>query len=263
MTMNKKSKSYNSKSFALFAASVLLLALCAFDVEDDVRFTTAVRMHVRARVKAGATARAGPEPCDCTKCMGERVLEDQPEQGYKGFQCNPDDSTLGTATCVQSGDPSTWVVQTASELQYRRFCHFSCKPVLPKILTTNVKCRSLKTEEIEEFAQSSDGNGNAFMWHLNPMTDSLTVGSFPAGAPPVDVVDATKKAFSLIKTSSGGAAAAAGGPCNCNCPVAPPPPPPPMTPVPPPPTAPPPPPPPPPPPVPPPPPPVCSFNFLC
>lgn len=115
------------------------------------------------------------EPCGCEHCKGERLLEDTNEGGYKGFQCGPDLDVQGQdMTCDQSGDSKTWVVQTATTLTYSRYCHLNCKPLVPEKLTAHVSCTKLNVEEAAA-AQTSSGNGRAFVWRSNPMVDTLTM----------------------------------------------------------------------------------------
>merc|ERR550514_1493973 len=132
-----------------------------------------------ARMVGHATA-----PCDCSSCRGVRDVTDSPSEGFKGFQCKPGVAGHDTGSCRQTGDPSGWVVQTAEELTYERFCLLTCKPIIPKAIRPDVSCEALSTEEVKLQAQSPSGNGRAFIWHSNPMTDSLTTAAFPASDGP-------------------------------------------------------------------------------
>merc|ERR1719387_1655 len=191
--------------------------------------------------------------CDCSQCQGERLITDTPTDGFKGFQCKPRAEAIEAGFCSQPGSPDTWVVQTAAEVTYERYCYFTCKPIIPNELTTDVSCQPLTPDEIKLQAQTASGNGRAFIYHSNPMTDSLTVEDFPPAPPLIPPMELMKKAFRIAKTAqvttTVGASCPPGMPCSCNCHcnkgMAPPPPPPPPTPPPPPPTPPPPPPPPP------------------
>ena len=93
-------------------------------------------------LRASTKAREA-EACDCGRCQGERLLTDHPTDGFKGFQCKPRAAAVEAGSCAQQGDPSTWVVQTAAEVTYERFCYFTCKPVIPKAITPDISCTHL------------------------------------------------------------------------------------------------------------------------
>eukprot|EP00397_Hematodinium_sp_SG-2012_P053920 GEMP01064682.1.p1 GENE.GEMP01064682.1~~GEMP01064682.1.p1 ORF type:complete len:180 (+),score=28.74 GEMP01064682.1:231-770(+) len=132
---------------------------------------------LRSRRNQGEAAQdAGEETqyCSCANCQGERLMEDIPPEGFKGFQCKPNADGITLNTCAQPGAAPVWVVQTAQVIAYERYCHFSCKPNIPETITKIVLCAELSKAELKR-AQSMDGNGEAFIWHANPMQDSLTV----------------------------------------------------------------------------------------
>jgi hypothetical protein len=151
-------------------------------------------------LRASTKAREA-EACDCGRCQGERLLTDHPTDGFKGFQCKPRAAAVEAGSCAQQGDPSTWVVQTAAEVTYERFCYFTCKPHIPDALTTEVACGPLTPEEVKLQAQTPSGNGRAFIYHSNPMTDSLTVEDLPPAPPLAPPMELVKKAFRIATTA--------------------------------------------------------------
>jgi len=127
--------------------------------------------------------------CDCSQCRGERKVTDAPTSGFKGFQCKPRAAGSKISSCRQQGDANTWVVQSAKVLTYERFCLYTCKPLIPKAITPNVSCSHFSLSEAK-LGQSPSGNGRAFLWHSNPLTDSSTLSSIDT--PQVGVADATQ-----------------------------------------------------------------------
>lgn len=81
--------------------------------------------------------------------------------------------------CDQVGDFKNWVVST-TPIAYDRYCTVSCKPDVPEALTPSVNCIALDTEIVHKYAQTSDGNGRAFVWKSIPLADSLTLSDIPA-----------------------------------------------------------------------------------
>eukprot|EP00928_Gymnodinium_smaydae_P014011 TRINITY_DN15083_c0_g2_i1.p1 TRINITY_DN15083_c0_g2~~TRINITY_DN15083_c0_g2_i1.p1 ORF type:complete len:225 (-),score=41.75 TRINITY_DN15083_c0_g2_i1:139-774(-) len=128
---------------------------------------------------AGQLAMGTPEPCTCDACFGKRQSWDLPAVGMKGFQCTAKDPGNGI-TCEQQGDPSTWVVQTTQELLMERFCHYSCRPIIPEMLGASVACQSLSQSEVKQFAQTSTGNGRAFLYRQQLLADSPTMADVQA-----------------------------------------------------------------------------------
>lgn len=165
----------------------------------------------------------GPAACDCGNCHGVRDIADNPIAGYKGFQCSPTPQGLLLRLCTQSGSAQSWVVQTAPEITYERWCLLTCKPQIPKDITPDVPCTALSPQEVL-LAQTPGGNGRAFKWHSNPLTDSLTLANFHGRNQQVSVLqpaDAMRNAFASIKPSVGRPVSmdAASEPiCNCACP---------------------------------------------
>lgn len=132
-----------------------------------------------------------PPPCTCEDCKGERLMRDQPTEGFKGFQCKPNQSGESKGTCTQQGNRGDWVVQTSRtpEIDYTRFCHFTCKPVLPMNIQPEYGCTQLSAQEVKLMGQSPSGNGKSYIYHSNPMTDSLTLDDITQGAAPPQVRD--------------------------------------------------------------------------
>ena len=177
------------------------------------------------------------DPCACHKCHGLQNPTDPSGTGAAGFQCNPLEQFEGQR-CKQDGEDSRkWVIQTAREVQLDRFCRMACKPLLVAKISKSVSCAALTREEIRMIGQSPDGNGQAYSWHINPMTDSLTVSDFQAAPSLGDPISNMKQAFAQVaEGAASGAAAGDTVPSNCNCNCGPgivPPAPPPMTPPPP------------------------------
>eukprot|EP00927_Polykrikos_kofoidii_P020504 TRINITY_DN19740_c0_g1_i1.p1 TRINITY_DN19740_c0_g1~~TRINITY_DN19740_c0_g1_i1.p1 ORF type:complete len:247 (-),score=32.61 TRINITY_DN19740_c0_g1_i1:25-765(-) len=182
-----------------------------------------------------AFALAGEEndtpQCSCSFCTGRRQLEDTPTSGYKGFQCTAREDTdnegdNGTPQCEQTGNSDGWVVQTARIIAYERFCHFTCKPAVPKQLIRSVACVPFTEAEVKR-AQSETGNGKSFLWRSNPMSQYLTLksvkgassqGSSQAPGAVIDTVvapmndafksSARRRSFAVPTTPPG---------CHCRC----------------------------------------------
>jgi len=162
--------------------------------------------------------------CDCSLCQGERTITDLPPDGFKGFQCRPSPPGIEAKSCFQQGSPIAFVVQTADEITYDRYCHFTCKPVIPQRFGAVTPCTLLSPDEVTLQAQSPSGNGRDFIWRSNPMTDSLTSASWPA-APTSDANPSmsVQKAFAFVRRKEDERKAEAaescppGMPCNCDC----------------------------------------------
>jgi len=110
-------------------------------------------------------------PCDCANCTGE-LYEADSSNAYRGYQCRPNAFGMAGGTCMQVGDRKDWVVQTEDELTYERFCLFTCKPLLPKRITTLIPCAPLSKWERKLEAQTPSGNGREFVFRANPMTEA-------------------------------------------------------------------------------------------
>merc|ERR1719454_94542 len=118
--------------------------------------------------------------CTCNMCIAQRKVTDTVESGGKGFQCKPKPSGSGgggEGKCRQPGDSSMWVVQSVpanGAITVERFCYYSCKPQIQKQLSPDFECISLTPAEVQ-MAQTPENNGRAFIWHMNPVTDSQTL----------------------------------------------------------------------------------------
>mmetsp|Transcript_13876 Transcript_13876/g.25529 ORF Transcript_13876/g.25529 Transcript_13876/m.25529 type:complete len:313 (-) Transcript_13876:49-987(-) len=117
--------------------------------------------------------------CSCSNCEGKRNLADMPTDGFKGFQCTPNSDGFKLGSCTQQGGEADWAVQSSSDLAYERFCHYTCRPLIPRILDPYVPCEMLTLTEIKAFAQSPSGNGRAYVYHSNPLRDSYTLNALP------------------------------------------------------------------------------------
>lgn len=113
-------------------------------------------------------------PCSCKDCKAWRDITDRPTEGFKGMQCKPGPASE-FKVCEQQGSPVDWVVQTAQEINYERFCFFTCKPVIPQNIQPEYGCTQLSATEVKLMGQSPSGNGRGYIYHSNPMTDSLTL----------------------------------------------------------------------------------------
>lgn len=170
--------------------------------------------------------------CDCSNCFGQRRVTDTVESGFKGVQCKPRALGFKVGYCQQQGEESNWVVQSAAKLTYERFCYFTCKPVIPKEITPNIDCAQLTPEEAQ-LGQSPSGNGRAFIWHSNPLTDSVTLSELKFNKVEVpSIIITMNKAFGEVKAAEAAAKAAAEakvvptnetppkpGTCMCKCPA--------------------------------------------
>lgn len=168
--------------------------------------------------------RAQVGPCSCSNCKGA-LYDADTRPGYKGFQCKPNAVGLASQTCKQVGSRVDWVVQTEDELTYERFCLFTCKPLLPKRIVTEVPCGLLTKWERKLEAQTPSGNGREFVFRANPLTDAAP---WPAMSDDDDSGPRRLKdpVFELIRTFElyGGTdqkeepAPIEGKPsCNCEC----------------------------------------------
>jgi len=126
------------------------------------------------------------EECTCDMCEGRRVID----AGIGSWNCAmksaPADAPIPVEvvpkpapTCEQVGESADWVVQS-TPIGYDRFCTFSCKPDVPEALTSHVNCSALAMDIIKKYAQTSDGNGRAFVWKSIPLVDSLTLADIPS-----------------------------------------------------------------------------------
>jgi len=184
-----------------------------------------------ALLRRGRLGVQAGEPCDCSNCIGEVLITDQPAEGGKGFQCKPTQKGDELGSCVQRGDASEWVVQTTPELEYRTFCLMTCRPVLPKQISPDIACVHLTLDEIRLRGQTPSGNGRAFVWHSHPLTDSMTISEIPTSNGVVsDTLTSMRKTFQLIRNEearkkllaehsqeSAAEGCPSGQPCNCNC----------------------------------------------
>merc|ERR1719161_1815216 len=155
---------FATSTMARLSLFVALLLACSIPCESRASLRGQLRLLSR---------NAGNPPCNCANCYGQRKITDRPTSGMKGMQCKPTAKGFEIRYCSQQGDTSTWVVQSAPQLTYERFCYFTCKPVIPKAIDPNIGCTQLSAAEAK-LGQSPSGNGRAFIWHSNPITDSNT-----------------------------------------------------------------------------------------
>lgn len=128
-------------------------------------------------------AQVSDETCRCSTCVGRRVVTDQPQVGFRGFQCSAASSP--EQECDQEGESTEWVIQTAKRVMVDRFCHFSCKPDTSQpIGRAQVPCLKLDSVTVKE-AQTSTGNGRGFLWRQNPLEiPPMTLSDVTAELPP-------------------------------------------------------------------------------
>lgn len=162
--------------FSLHGRILLAVLGCCSYVAASGRSLRVARQSASQRALARQDQPSQLATCSCNMCLGKRVVTDRPPDGIKGYQCAPR-GTSGSGNCVQQGNSSNWVIQTAAVIAHERFCLFTCKPLLTRRLTTNIKCTMLNIEEITLEAQNPSGNGRAFIFRMNPMTDSPTLAS--------------------------------------------------------------------------------------
>jgi len=159
------------------------------------------------------------DPCNCSLCQGELFLADS-RPGFKGWQCRPTADGQEKRTCKQEGSRDNWVAQTEEELTYERFCMVTCKPLLQKRITPDVACGPLDVWERKLEAQSPSGNGRAFVYRANPMTDTPPLpplGDDLSGGPK-DPLFLMEQAFKLFLSEPIESAHVEGKPsCNCRC----------------------------------------------
>lgn len=167
------------------------------------------------------------DSCDCSNCVGLLYRGDT-RPGWKGFACSPVEAVAANDTqCQQEGDRATWVVQNSDVLTYDRFCKFTCKPLLPKRIQPKVPCGVLSVWERRLEAQTASGNGRAFIFKANPMTNTDALPPLPPeesdDGGSLDSVALLRQAFQQFPASKGATAAApapvsAGKKCaKCNC----------------------------------------------
>lgn len=217
------------------ALAAALLAAClapAAAVLAASASSSALALASRAAVEADAkegTKESEAGNCSCSNCKGMLYQPDE-RSGFKGFACVPtEEAATELVQCKQEGEREDWVVQNTQVLSYERFCQFTCKPVLPKQITPDVSCASLSKWERELEAQSPSGNGKAFFFRANPMTDT-------PGLPPLEDDDSdgnlpdpivlVRQAFQQFPAGGGSPAKEEPPPsgkpkCDCQCSEAP------------------------------------------
>lgn len=219
----------------IFAALWLSISVAC---EASVQRSSLRGQRLLSRSQSEAEAKSNAPGCDCALCLGERRVNDMPTSGFKGLQCKPRSSAVKIRYCQQQGKSEAWVVQSAKAITYDRFCYFTCKPVIAKEINPNIKCTQLTHEEAQR-GQTPSGNGRAFMWHSNPITDSITLSSLQIA--PQNSPDATEnliRAVATVQTAVAARAAKAAilaaearaksdeeppkaSPCMCRCPLPP------------------------------------------
>lgn len=128
---------------------------------------------------SGRCAYAEDGVCNCECCHGKIVAKDNPPQGSKGYQCKPLPEMEGQKKCTQAGNSTEWVVQTAHIITFERFCHYTCKAVIPEVIGSEVPCEHLSAEVIKR-AQTPTGNGKSLVWRQNKMANSPDMQSVKA-----------------------------------------------------------------------------------
>eukprot|EP00747_Dinoflagellata_sp_TGD_P184369 gnl/TRDRNA2_/TRDRNA2_39927_c0_seq1.p1 gnl/TRDRNA2_/TRDRNA2_39927_c0~~gnl/TRDRNA2_/TRDRNA2_39927_c0_seq1.p1 ORF type:complete len:399 (-),score=53.52 gnl/TRDRNA2_/TRDRNA2_39927_c0_seq1:113-1309(-) len=198
-------------------SAVLLVAVCSF-----APATALVTEGSAGTYRAAVDHRQREVPdCTCARCQGRRMVEGEGRlagtAGFQfGFQCTPHRQAADLDQCKQVGDRSNWAVQTAPVVDYARFCLFTCKPLVPKGITPNIACEQLSAKDIKWHAQSATGNGRAYVYRSNPMTDSPTLGTVPdATTVASDRVSLMKNAFRAVEAAQ----ASPLDPCECKCEV--------------------------------------------
>lgn len=147
--------------------------------------------------------------CACSNCMGMRYVNDlrggdNEPRAAPGWQCIPNQGGNNLASCLQEGNPDGWVVQSVRTITYERFCTYTCKPNIPKQITPDVSCSMLSAMEIRLQAQSPSGNGQAFVFRANPMTDSPELiapkapGAGNAGGEPSELLREAFKLYGVV-----------------------------------------------------------------
>mmetsp|Transcript_62450 Transcript_62450/g.165729 ORF Transcript_62450/g.165729 Transcript_62450/m.165729 type:complete len:358 (-) Transcript_62450:139-1212(-) len=144
-------------------------------------------------IVAGISAR-GRSSCQCSRCKGERQMTDFPSSGYRGVQCVPLPA-FHQDSCLQPGeDQTTWAVQNSRSILLAQFCLLTCRPVFPEnVIAPKFNCAQLTGQEIRSLVQTESGNGRAFIYHFNPMSDTLPLSALPRV--PLHTIDE----FSLMK----------------------------------------------------------------
>eukprot|EP00929_Paragymnodinium_shiwhaense_P049201 TRINITY_DN24834_c0_g1_i1.p1 TRINITY_DN24834_c0_g1~~TRINITY_DN24834_c0_g1_i1.p1 ORF type:complete len:328 (+),score=76.12 TRINITY_DN24834_c0_g1_i1:101-985(+) len=179
------------------------------------------------------------EVCSCSSCRGMAITEGgndvwtctaveeadpEGDEGGLAGAVGVDEILPGNpkAMCRQQGESNTWVVQT-EQLILRRFCHYTCKPVVPERLTTSVGCVALDVETIQKYAQTKSGGGRSFLWKSNRLQNSPTMADIRASHRLIasgaqqSAADALRNFFRPILLKRGKNKPAKGPGCHCNC----------------------------------------------
>jgi len=205
----------------------LTLLLLGFQAE-----AASLRRSLLSRTRRVAEAEGEEiETCGCSMCKGMALTEGGSDvwtctaPGGGVDEVTVEDSLLPTdpdGLCKQEGDPSTWVVQT-EQLMKRRFCHYTCKPVVPERLTTNVACERLDLETIQKYAQTATGSGRSFLWKSTRLQDSPTLDDIVAvhrtitSGNTVPTSERLRLMFKPIMLKRGTPKPYVAPACHCNC----------------------------------------------
>lgn len=190
-----------------------------------------LRRSLLARSRARAAEADDLETCSCSMCHGVAQSQGGSDvwsctalEGV-GHQSGATDALFPSSPdglCKQEGDPATWVVQSES-LMARRFCHYTCKPVVPEKLTTDIACERLDLETIQKYAQTPTGSGRSFMWKSTRLQDSPTLEDIRAvhrtitSGSSVSVADQLRLTFKPIILKRGSPEPYKAPACHCNC----------------------------------------------
>ncbi|CEM04863.1 unnamed protein product [Vitrella brassicaformis CCMP3155] len=234
------------ENLVLFIAAVTLLGVVSSaSLRDSAKIrgvlrqpiapliSTDLHTSVRADIQADVlSAVEGVPPCSCDECVAA-ILQIAEEDSH-GLQCTVKSDLLAQqeTVCRQQGPADRWVIQISADLDYTRFCSYSCKPQAPDDRNAAVPCMSLTSEEVR-LLQTPSGNGRSKVYEFSPMVNSTSLSMLKGGEATganqmVSGDKALRDTFSdeHVRVRDKAAAPEEGQPscpdCHCHCPESPP-----------------------------------------